>query len=351
MDVSQGFAADGGEEHNSGPNDASPAYPRADSSLQSHVEPAPHGAYLPGTPTMEAPAQPSADMPPVAEPTIEAPRATHEGTPQVADPRESLTTPPAPTPAVPLEATHAAQVPAETIAWQVYQRPSSAGRERQDSIQVATSAMRPSEVQAPDVITRFELRPGDLYDSSGYVASRAEVYGRLPTPSSTAPSEWPDPVGSTRWYGVRLFVPDDFQTTDDTSWIVVTQWKGLRGGSPPLALEIKRDSLRLGGARTNAGLIPNDGSLGPLRRGQWTTLHVGISLSPDPMSGWVEVWRDGAQLIPRTSVATMDTIGGVVDPIYIKQGIYRGGPAWSETTHVLYFGPSQVASTREALQP
>jgi hypothetical protein len=112
-----------------------------------------------------------------------------------------------------------------------------------------------------------------------------------------------------------------------------------------VALEVKRDSLRLGGARANSGLIPADGIIGPLARGSWTRLEVGIALSPDPDSGWVEVWRDGELALPRTHVATMDLIGGRPDPIYLKQGIYRDS-RWT-TTHVLYFGPVKIGTTRD----
>ena len=191
---------------------------------------------------------------------------------------------------------------------------------------------------------RYELRAGDVYTSSGYAANRAEVYGRIATPAATPAAQWVDPVGSERWYTFALYIPSDFLTTSDTKWLTFTQWKGLRGGSPPIALEIKRDHLRLGGARSNAGLIPGNGDLGPLSIGAWTTLTVGMSLSTDDESGWVEVWRDGALALPRVSVATMDVIGGQPDPIYLKQGIYRDS-SWT-CTHVMFMGPVQVMSAR-----
>jgi hypothetical protein len=193
---------------------------------------------------------------------------------------------------------------------------------------------------------RVELQPGDLTDTSGYVGSRAEVYGRAATPMSLPADRWPDPPGSVRWYGFSLFVPSDFPVATDARWLTLTQWKGLRGGSPPLALEIKRGNLRLGGARSNAGLIPNQ-DLGPLPKDRWTRLVVGLRLSSDRSQGWVEVYRDGVRVTPRTSLATMDTVNGAPDPIYLKQGIYRDS-AWN-VTQVLYFGPAAVAATRESV--
>jgi hypothetical protein len=139
-----------------------------------------------------------------------------------------------------------------------------------------------------------------------------------------------------------MFIPEDFVAAEDARWMVVTQWKGLRGGSPPIAIEVKRDSLRLGGARTNAGLIPGDGDLGPITRGEWTELTIGMRLSADEQEGWVEVWRDGNIALQRTPVATMDAIDGAADPLYLKQGIYRD-EVWN-TTHVLYFSRTEVSA-------
>jgi hypothetical protein len=208
------------------------------------------------------------------------------------------------------------------------------------------AAPGPATGRPASQVLRFELRPGDVWtDTDGYRANRCEVYGRAGQPWSTPGNQWPDPAGSERWYGFRLFVPADFATvTTADPWLVFTQWKGLRGGSPPIALEVKRSGLRLGGTRTNTGKIPGDGALGTIVKGAWTQLAVGLSLSPDPAVGWVEVWRDGAQALPRTAVATMDLVNGQPDPVYLKQGIYRD-PAWT-VPHVLYFGPTAVGTAR-----
>ena len=149
-------------------------------------------------------------------------------------------------------------------------------------------------------------------------------------------------MNSTRWYHISVLFPEGFQTATDTKWFTFTQWKGERGGSPPIALEVKRDRLRLGGTRTNAGLVPGGGDLGPLRPGRWTDITVGMRLSPDPQSGWVEVWLDDQVALPRTAVATMDLVGGTVDPIYLKQGIYRDSQ-W-QCTHVLYLADARIST-------
>jgi hypothetical protein len=233
--------------------------------------------------------------------------------------------------------------PEEVVSWQAEQRPSIAGVEQADRIQEVAAPGPATGRPAGDVL-RFELRPGDVQDSSGYLSNRVEVYGRTATPMSTPASQWPDPVGSVRWYTLALYVPSDFVTATDSTWLTFTQWKGLNGGSPPVALEIKRDRLRLGGTRSNAGLLPDDGDLGQVAKGSWTTLTVGLSLSTDSDTGWVEVWRDGHEVLARTHVATMDLIDGRPDPIYLKQGIYRA-TSWT-SPHVLYMGPVRVGGTR-----
>lgn len=229
-----------------------------------------------------------------------------------------------------------------TVEWQHYQRPSLDGVVQQSSIE-ETSAPGPADGRPAGDVTRFSLDPDARFDSSGYIAPRVEVYGRIPTPSSLDPTKWPDPVGSVRYYTFSLFLPTDFQTKTGSDWVVLTQWKGLDGGSPPLSIEVKDDHLRLGGTRANEGLIPDDGDLGPIVKGQWTTLTVGMKLSTQADDGWVEVIRDGSLVVQRTQVATMDTVDNHVDPIYLKQGIYQNA-AWS-TTHVVYASAVAISTS------
>jgi len=210
-----------------------------------------------------------------------------------------------------------------------------------------TGAMR---VELKPYESTLGARDGDVTITSGYAANRAEVFGRYPvTPATGTPAaDWPDPAGSVRWYSSALLVPVGFQFATDSNWIVITQWKGLHGGSPPVSLEIKRGALRLGGTRTKSRLMPNYGNLGKIVPGTWTSLTVGISLSTDPTQGWVSVYRDGVNVMPQTAMATVDTVktatGTAPDPIYLKQGIYRAR-SW-KTDATVFFGPMMVTRTR-----
>jgi hypothetical protein len=178
-------------------------------------------------------------------------------------------------------------------------------------------------------VLRAEVRPGDV--ASG--GNRSEVWGRH-APSHTTPADqWPDPIGSTRWYGFDLRLANDF-ATDPTGlvWLSLTQWKGVAGGQPAIALEVKRDHLQLAGASAR-----ND--LGLIKRGQWERIVVGVHFDATD-AGWVEVYRDGAQALPRTNRATTTLVNGAPDPTYFKQGIYRSS-AWT-TPHVALFGPVTI---------
>ena len=310
----------------------------------------------PSTPSSRTSAAPSSSAPSTASPPRSSGGPTQSAAASPSDdaPQKSApTTPSTRTSAVPPEPTPTGAPPAtpdrtpgewaEIVNWQVQQVPAVAGTRQVDRIQTV-EAPGPPDRRPSGPVLRFELRPGDVTDTGGFLANRTEVYGRAASPLSAPPDAWPDPVGSVRWYQMSIFVPNDFSLSADATWLTIAQWKGLRGGSPPIALEIKRDSLRLGGARTNSGFIARDGYLGTLPRGVWFTVSVGIGFSPDPNKGWVEVWRDGEMTLPRTSVATMDLVTGQVDPTYLKQGLYRD-PKWA-ATHVIYFGPTMVSNHR-----
>jgi hypothetical protein len=264
----------------------------------------------------------------------------------------TMSGPPFPGPASPATASAATEptgtvITAEQLhamGWRSIQAPSSENVRYVDD----TAALGGGGGPAGPVL-RFDLAPGELYEPQGQATSRAEVYGRVSTSWSDPTASWPDPPGSERWFTFALYVPGDFQpATDPAMWLDLTQWKGRDGGSPPVAVEVLGSHLRLGGTRANAGALPGDGDLGPLTPGAWTTLTVGIRFSAAD-DGWVEVLRDGREALPRTQVSTMDTIDGEIDPMYLKQGIYRS-KLWS-TIQTFYLSPVTVTEERPAGLP
>ena len=225
----------------------------------------------------------------------------------------------------------------DELGWDGVQAPAT------DSVTVVDGTVPLGADRPPGTLLRSKLESGQTYTDG---RCRSEVYGRSPLTWATSPGQWPDPAGSERWYSFSVFVPAAFPVATDTTWLDLTQWKGYYGGSPPLALEIKRSNFRLGGARANLGLIPNDGKLGAIAFGRWTRFTVGIHFSTSTDDGWVEVYQNGELALPRTAVATMDTYEGGPDPVYLKQGIYRSA-AW-KVTQVLYFSPTTITDTMPA---
>ncbi len=236
-------------------------------------------------------------------------------------------------------------------AWPHVQKPNNPGLTgpiREDSITIVGRSDVPGSGQYKPVGNAMRVELRDFANGSGDVnksgtTNRAEVYGRYPTTpaSSTAANMWPDPEGSTRWYSFSVFVPADFVTTDTADWFTLTQWKGYQGGSPPQALEIKRNNFRLGGKRSAR-------DLGSINKGQWTYFVFGYHWSPNATDGWVQVFKNGVEVVPRESRSTMDQYNGKTDPVYLQQGIYRSS-FWTNT-HVLYFGPTKVGATKESVE-
>lgn len=223
-------------------------------------------------------------------------------------------------------------------SWRSVQQPAGTNR-----ITVQANPAPSTSAWSPKVnVMRSEVRGGDITDTGGYLAARAEVYGRVPaTMSSTPAAQWPDPVGSVRYYGWSIYLPVGHKFATDTTWETLTQLKGYRGGSPPIALELKRSNFLLGG--TKQGAYGSAKDLGSATPGKWTRFVIGVSLSNDASKGWVEAWRDGVQKVKRTTTATMDTYQGKPDPIYLKQGVYRS-KAFTQT-HVAYYGPVKVGTS------
>ena len=232
--------------------------------------------------------------------------------------------------------------------WAGEQEPRVDGDPKPNRIRVVAADEAPvggGEAPSGNVM-RVELRPyddgdGDVTETDGYRASRAEVFGRQSDESGAPVAEWPDPEGATRWYSFSVYLQSPWKFTERSDrWLTLTQWKGARTGRPPVALELRKDAWRLGGKG-------GADSLGKASVDTWVHFDIGLHFSPDPDVGWAEVWMDGEQVLPRTHRATLNTKDGETDPAYLKQGIYRS-KEWN-STHVAYFGPLTIGTTRESV--
>jgi hypothetical protein len=213
-----------------------------------------------------------------------------------------------------------------------------------------------------ETTTVFDVLTGDVNDSgANYATNRAEAYARNASPSGTHPDLWPDPPGSTRWYGFAIYVPSDYVGAggNKDKWLHLIQWKSQYGGSPWYGFGIADDADNWAFEGTHYG-VTDDKNYGAVAKGSWTYWQVGFKWSEKPTSdtantGWFEAWRNETQVRAQTPRQTMmkqsgsDPRPGLADPQYLKQGIYRGG-AW-DTTMVVHFGPMKIGTSRASVGP
>ncbi|MEZ5099299.1 MAG: polysaccharide lyase [Thermoleophilia bacterium] len=167
---------------------------------------------------------------------------------------------------------------------------------------------------------RFEVRPGDTVNPK-WGGELAQV---LQTTEEQA--------GQESWWAWSVLFPEDFPTT--SGWCVFAEWHqtGLPNvpqGPAPINFDCSDDGYRLivrGGDEPDweQRVFP----LPQLERGQWHDFLFHVRWSPDP-DGFVQLWIDGEEVIPRTSLRTSYRDQG----LYLKAGLYRDA---SPDTAVLY---------------
>ena len=142
--------------------------------------------------------------------------------------------------------------------WQRVQVPNSLGRRQTSRIELTRAPGSASDPRRPNgSVMRVELKPfdggsaqGDVTDTGGYRANRAEVLARL-DPYGTPAENWPDPVNSTRWYSYSFYLSPDWAFSDeDSHWLDLTQWKGEYSG-PRRSPSASRDASSRLTARTS----------------------------------------------------------------------------------------------------
>lgn len=167
---------------------------------------------------------------------------------------------------------------------------------------------------------RFEVRPGDTVNP--------KWGGELAQVLETTEEE----AGQESWWAWSVLFPEDFPTT--SGWCVFAEWHqtGLPNvpqGPAPINFDCSDDGYRLivrGGDEPDweQRVFP----LPQLERGQWHDFLFHVRWSPDP-DGVVQLWIDGEEAIPRTTLRTSYRGQG----LYLKAGLYR---AASPDTAVLY---------------
>jgi hypothetical protein len=88
----------------------------------------------------------------------------------------------------------------------------------------------------------------------------------------------------------------------------------------------------------------------PLERGRWHDIVMHVKWSPSARVGFVELWHDGDQVVPRTATANMYRDGsGRVIPNHARIGYYRDR-AISEAG-VVYIDGYKVGTGKGAVAP
>lgn len=218
-----------------------------------------------------------------------------------------------------------------TPPWRSEQEPTVDGVRQNDRI-----TMRCLSPSNGGPAMRVELRAGDMTDTGGYIANRAEVYDEFPTtPASSTPwSKWPLAQNNAEhWFKVKVLLESGW-TYDSTKWLNLVQFKGYRGGSPPFAIAVDGSKFKLTGRRNVF--------LGNATANMWHTIIVHARFAADSTGG-IEVSMNGVTYLPWWQGQTMDVVNGAPDPIYFKQGIYRTS-AWT-VTHVAWFAPTTITIT------
>jgi hypothetical protein len=149
--------------------------------------------------------------------------------------------------------------------------------------------------------------------------------------------------GDDIYLGWSTLFPTDFGTTD--TWQVFTQFHHTGCcGSPPLEFDISKDKLQLVSQKEGVFDATTHWSTA-LVRGKWHDFVWHIKWSKDPAIGLVELWYDGAHVLPVTHVRTLFSDGKA----YLKQGYYRNDTiTWPG---VLYHDGTNVGTTYDSVAP
>jgi len=135
--------------------------------------------------------------------------------------------------------------------------------------------------------------------------------------------------GQEMYFGWSTLFPDDFGATND--WQVFTQWhqESDTGGSPPLEFDVTKEKI-LFVLQKEGVFDETDLWQTPLVRGRWHDFVLHVKWSRDPNVGFVELWYDGAHVLPRRGARTLYSDGRT----YLKQGYYRSNAVtWTGTIY------------------
>lgn len=157
--------------------------------------------------------------------------------------------------------------------------------------------------------------------------------------------------GDERWISFQVRLGDNFDA-EVNAWRVVMQLHQLGDGSPPLSLDVEDGSWILYRSDLASESVDTDELWAtPARTRRWVKFTLHVKFSPDPKTGFVELWGNPAggdmvALLPKTATHTMKDNAL---PLHARIGVYRNpdGPFGTET---VFYDGFTVATTREAAE-
>ena len=175
---------------------------------------------------------------------------------------------------------------------------------------------------------RTEVRDGDTAVGSH---ERAELSGFGKTPINN---------GDEQWYEFDVkFGDTTFPSIDQ--WDIFFQWHQVNDeGAPALALAVHSDG-KVYFEREPDGEIEFIEAF-TVTPGVWQHLVVHVKWSPNASTGFIQMHRDGVEVVPKTMCKTMYTTDNT-DPYYIKCGQYRRSS--NTSTSIVYHDKIRVSTT------
>lgn len=167
------------------------------------------------------------------------------------------------------------------------------------------------------------------------------------------------PGNSERWYGISIYVPTSFTTTEGS--FIITQFHdqpddGEAYKIPPLFLATNGQRLTLGNRWDTRKITPprdvqrQDWDLGLLPKGRWVdfVFHVKWSHQSD---GILEVFQDGKMVVSKTGTNSYNDQSGP----YMKLGMYASGieshpEEYNFTQQEIYFDEVRVGDAGASYQ-
>ncbi len=142
------------------------------------------------------------------------------------------------------------------------------------------------------------------------------------------------PEGAERWYHWYTYFDESYPSAK--KWQVFTQWHQYEDfGSPPIEFDVYGEEMHL----TN---WQNVIWRAPLVRGKWRSFLFHVKWSKDAKVGFLELWLDGEQVIPKTYLMTDSRV-------YLKQGLYRNSDIAPDG--IVFHDGMTVGETRADVEP